>query len=317
MRHALKSQHCCRGGGKVGRWESWKVGKWGTRLFSLSHFLTVPLSLPPLRPCAPFLHLIVITVFAANSLFAAAPQITSPPQPRNVIEGASYNFQVTAAGTAPLAFQWRRDGAALPAATNSLLALAGIQTNQAGLYTVAIANAEGAFTSAPVRLTVRATNDPAYPTPHAGWSYLYAGNAIASSQTAGLDGTWNHESDSWSGDGRGPGNGLPGGLSTSSGILTIEDAVTTTTGGTFNNRRFQFTHNIAQEAPRRIPDRDPKEDWPRQGQITFEVRGCLATSLPHYLAACVHVYMCTCVFVYLDGIVWDGNSVGWDSVGWE
>ena len=247
MRHPLKSQHCCRGGGKVGRWESWKVGKWGARLFSLSHFLTVPLSLPPLRPCAPFLHLIVITVFAANSLFAAAPQITTPPQPRNVIEGASHNFQVAAAGTAPLAFQWRRDGAALPAATNSLLALAGIQTNQAGLYTVAIANAEGAITSAPVRLTVRATNDPAYPTPHAGWSYLYAGNAIASSQTAGLDGTWNHESDSWSGDGRGAGNGLPGGLSTSSGILTIEDAVTTTTGGTFNNRRFQFTHNIGQE----------------------------------------------------------------------
>jgi len=191
--------------------------------------------------------LVVITFFAANPLFAAAPQITTPPQPRTVVEGASHTFQVTAVGTAPLAYQWRRDGLALPAATNSLLPLTAISTNLAGLYTVAITNVAGTITSAPVRLTVRATNDPAYPTPHAGWAYAYAGTAIASSLTAALDGTWNHELDNWSGDGRGLGNGLPGGLSTTNGILTIEDAVTTTTGGTFNNRRFQFTHNLAQE----------------------------------------------------------------------
>ena len=190
----------------------------------------------------------LVFAFGVNHhLLAASPGLTVPPQPRTVLEGVSHTFQVTATGTAPLAFQWFRDGTALPAATNALLALAAIQTSMAGYYTVTITNAEGAITSAPVRLAVRTLNDPAYPTPHTGWNYLYAGAAMASSQTAALDGTWNHELDAWSGDGRGAGNGPPGGLSTTNGILTIEDAVTSTTGGTFNNRRFQFTHNLAQE----------------------------------------------------------------------
>src|SRR3954469_24277295 len=91
-----------------------------------------------------------------------------------------------------------------------------------------------------------ATNDSVYAAPDGGWTYIYTGTGISSSLSAALDGSWNHfnSSDSWSGDGRGAGNGLPGGLSSSNGVLTIEDAVSTTSSGS-DNRRFYFTHNIS------------------------------------------------------------------------
>src|ERR1044071_2287026 len=55
---------------------------------------------------------------------------------------------------------------------------------------------------------------PAFAPPDGGWTYLYNANAISNSFSAALDGTWNHlnGSDAWSGDGRGAGNGLPGGV---------------------------------------------------------------------------------------------------------
>src|SRR5689334_13140417 len=56
---------------------------------------------------------------------------------------------------------------------------------------------------------------PAFAPPDGGWSYLYSGNAVSNSLSASLDGSWNHlnGSDAWSGDGRGAGVGLPGGVS--------------------------------------------------------------------------------------------------------
>ena len=185
---------------------------------------------------------------AAPSALAAPPAITTQPQKRTVVEGTSYTFTVAATGTAPLSYQWRRNTSNLAGQINSTLPLAAIQTNDAGGYTVVVTNAEGAVTSTVAQLTVRLAGDPAYPTPQGGWAYIFQGAAISNSLTAALDGTWDHGGDAWSGDERGPGTGLAGGLSTTNGALTIEDVVTGTTGGNFNNRRYQFTHNLAQES---------------------------------------------------------------------
>ena len=182
------------------------------------------------------------------SLRAASPQIDVQPVSRSVIEGTSHTFEVTASGTAPLAYQWRKDGSDISGGNAATLALTAIQTSAAGFYSVVVSNGDGAVTSSLARLTVRLTNDPVYPAPPLGWTYNYQGVGIASSLTAALDGTWNHESDSWSGDGRGVGNGLVGGVSATNGIMTIEDGVTTTTGGTFNNRRFNFLRNLVQDS---------------------------------------------------------------------
>src|SRR6185436_1599734 len=64
---------------------------------------------------------------------------------------------VVAAGAPPLFFQWRKDGLELPDATNALLTITNVGTNDAGSYRVVVTKAEGSVTSAPASLTVFST----------------------------------------------------------------------------------------------------------------------------------------------------------------
>ncbi len=195
-----------------------------------------------------FTRLIAFLLFLASApcLHAAVPSVLSQPTHRTVVVGSSHDFVVVANGTAPLAYQWQRNGNALSGKTAPTLALASIQTTDAGSYRVVVSNSEGSITSIIAQLTVRLASDPVYPAPDAGWTYLYQGTGVAGSLTAALDGSWNHEGDSWAGDGRGVGNGLAGGVGSANGIATIEDAVASGSG--FNNRRFYFTRNMALDA---------------------------------------------------------------------
>ena len=73
----------------------------------------------------------------------------------SVCPGSNATFSVTASGPAPLSYQWFYNGTNLLAgATNTVLALANVQTNQAGSYTVVVTNAYGSVTSAPASLLV-------------------------------------------------------------------------------------------------------------------------------------------------------------------
>jgi hypothetical protein len=82
------------------------------------------------------------------------PVITAQPESVVVMEGASLALSVTATGTGPLAFQWTRDGTAVPGATNSLLLLPNIATGDAGSYRAVVRNYEGTATSAVATVTV-------------------------------------------------------------------------------------------------------------------------------------------------------------------
>jgi hypothetical protein len=128
-------------------------------------------------------------LFFSPWVSASPPQITVQPRKWTVTEGGSYTFTVTAGGTAPLSFQWRKDDVDLADKTNSTLPLTLIQTNAAGLYALVITNLEGAVTSAPARLTVRLAADPVYAPPQGGWAYLFGGDSAAGSLSAALDGT--------------------------------------------------------------------------------------------------------------------------------
>ncbi|MEN9574263.1 MAG: hypothetical protein RL514_2118 [Verrucomicrobiota bacterium] len=77
------------------------------------------------------------------------------PQPQTVIQGNAATFSVTAAGDAPLTYQWRLAGVPLAGATNNPLVLTGVQTNQAGNYSVVVSNPVGTVTSSNALLTVR------------------------------------------------------------------------------------------------------------------------------------------------------------------
>ena len=89
------------------------------------------------------------------SVSPEGPIITVQPTSLAVNAGANATFQVTATGTAPLAYQWRFNGTNLAGAVNSALTLTNLQMAQAGTYAVLVTNDGGSVLSANALLTVR------------------------------------------------------------------------------------------------------------------------------------------------------------------
>src|SRR4029077_6841887 len=81
-------------------------------------------------------------------------QIAAQPVNQAVVLGQNASFSVAAFGDAPLSYQWNFNGTDLSGETGSALALTNVQTNQAGNYTVLVANDYGSVTSRVATLTV-------------------------------------------------------------------------------------------------------------------------------------------------------------------
>ncbi len=82
----------------------------------------------------------------------AAPVITAQPAQLILNPGQTGNLSVTATGTPPLTYQWRRDGAPLAGAEAAVLAVTG-----AGAYSVVVSNAYGSAISGTATVIVSAT----------------------------------------------------------------------------------------------------------------------------------------------------------------
>jgi subtilisin family serine protease len=88
-----------------------------------------------------------------NYTTPGSPTISSQPASATNMSGDTVAFSVGANGTAPLAFHWRRNGVNLTSdgrisgATNSLLTITGVLTNDVGNYAVVISNNFGSITS--------------------------------------------------------------------------------------------------------------------------------------------------------------------------
>lgn len=88
------------------------------------------------------------------------PAILTPPTDQTVFAGSNAALAVTAAGTKPLAYRWRKDGAALAnnrsyaGVTSPVLTVSNTQPAQAGFYDVVVTNINGSVTSSPAVLTV-------------------------------------------------------------------------------------------------------------------------------------------------------------------
>ncbi|MCX6894860.1 MAG: leucine-rich repeat protein [Verrucomicrobia bacterium] len=80
--------------------------------------------------------------------------LTLQPTNQTVNSGATASLAVNAAGSGPLSYQWRLNGAAIAGATANVYTLSPALTNQAGSYDVVITNLHGGLTSAPAVLTV-------------------------------------------------------------------------------------------------------------------------------------------------------------------
>jgi hypothetical protein len=100
---------------------------------------------------------LLMSALAANC-FGAAPLITTPPASQTIFLGDAATFRVVASGTAPLRYQWFKNGAALSTATGSSLTFATAITDHNAQFTVQVTNATGSVTGGPATLLIDAGN---------------------------------------------------------------------------------------------------------------------------------------------------------------
>ena len=77
------------------------------------------------------------------SILYYAPTITAQPVGQTLLVGSNLTLTVTATGTPPLAYQWRKDGDNLSGANGTSYIVTTAQTNDTGAYTVVVTNVAG------------------------------------------------------------------------------------------------------------------------------------------------------------------------------
>ncbi len=82
------------------------------------------------------------------------PEIVTQPISQTAALGGSVTFTGAATGSAPLTYQWQKDGVDLPGATAPQLTLAGLTAGDAGSYRLVVSNAGGSVQSAAATLTL-------------------------------------------------------------------------------------------------------------------------------------------------------------------
>lgn len=99
---------------------------------------------------------VATSLVAVLTVVPLPPAIISQPASLAVYDGTNVSFAVTAIGTAPLHYQWWRDGMELVWETNATLAMTNVNLGGSGDYQVVVTNAIGAVTSTVATLTVLA-----------------------------------------------------------------------------------------------------------------------------------------------------------------
>src|SRR5205814_7138847 len=110
------------------------------------------------------------------------PTITTQPANQTVTAGQTATFAVVAGGTAPLSYQWQKNGANITGATAASYTTPVTTTADSGsTFAVVVTNTAGTVTSAAATLTVSAaavaptiTTQPANQTVTAGQTATFA-----------------------------------------------------------------------------------------------------------------------------------------------
>jgi hypothetical protein len=84
----------------------------------------------------------------------SAPTIAAAPSALTVTAGAKATLSAAATGTAPLTYQWLRNGSAIAGATQSTLTFDRARVSDSGQYSITITNSAGTATSSPAELVV-------------------------------------------------------------------------------------------------------------------------------------------------------------------
>lgn len=119
------------------------------------------LTLPLVTTASAGSYTVLVTNTAGSVTSAVAvltvidlPRITILPVDQSVAVGRNVSFSVVATGTAPLRYQWSKDGRAIAGAVSDTLALTAVTDADAGIYSVAVSNAAGTDASRAVTLVV-------------------------------------------------------------------------------------------------------------------------------------------------------------------
>jgi hypothetical protein len=138
------------------------------------------------------------------SAVAVAPTIEAQPANETVMVGQTATFSVVASGTAPLSYQWQKNGANIGAATSSsYTTLATTAADNGASFVVVVSNAAGSATSNPAKLTVNtatvAPTIPAQPASQTVTAGQTATFAVVATGTAPLSYQWQKNSANISG----------------------------------------------------------------------------------------------------------------------
>lgn len=93
-------------------------------------------------------------LLVTNFVAATAPVITGQPSGQTLLAGSTLSLSVSATGGPVPAFQWRKNGLNLEAATASTLTISGVTGTDAGNYSVVVSNVAGGVTSSVVPVVV-------------------------------------------------------------------------------------------------------------------------------------------------------------------
>jgi hypothetical protein len=85
---------------------------------------------------------------------AVPPTIDQQPVARSVFPGGDARFTVSASGTTPFTYQWKKGGVNITGATNQTLVLTNLTSADVATYTVGVSNVAGGVVSAGAALTI-------------------------------------------------------------------------------------------------------------------------------------------------------------------
>lgn len=97
----------------------------------------------------------VVSNYAILTVNASLPAITIQPENQAVFVGQTATFAITATGTTPLSYQWKRNGVNINGATNSSYTTPEVSSTDNGVkFSCTVSNSAGSVTSNQATLTV-------------------------------------------------------------------------------------------------------------------------------------------------------------------
>ena len=96
----------------------------------------------------------LLTSSTATLTVNTAPSITQQPVSQVACDGTQVTFSVTAGGTTPLSYQWRKNLINIPGATLDTFTIPAVSVADEGDYDIVVTNLCGSVTSVTAVLTI-------------------------------------------------------------------------------------------------------------------------------------------------------------------